>query len=815
MKKLFSLMAVACIAFTSQAQTGANVSGNIKDGGNQKVIDAATIALLKAKDSSTVKLTYSEKTGNFQFENIKEGSYLVMATSVGHAKTYSPVFTVSGTNPVNVGTLQLVIQEKSLKGVTVVAKKPFVEQKIDKMVVNVDAAVTNAGSTALEVLEKSPGITVDKDGNISLKGKAGVRVYIDGRPSYLSGADLANLLKSMQASQLDQLEIMTNPSAKYDAAGNAGVINIKLKKSKIVGLNGSLSSSYTQGLRSRFNESLNINYRKNNLNLFGNVSYNNNRQRQQITIMRNFRDKDTKELLSIFDQQANLNSSKEYLDLRFGADYNLSKKTTIGALVSGFYNPEEMRNNNSSYIKNNQGVVNSLTTATTSMKNRWQNFSANVNFRHLFDSTGRELTADVDYSNYYSTSKQTLANNYFDANNVKMAPSDTLLGNIPSNIDIFSAKADYTQSVLRNGKLEAGVKVSFVKTDNNARYDSLINNVQVPDWGRTNHFVYEEQIQAAYLNLQKPLSKKWDMQLGLRVENTIAKGKQLTTGESFDRNYAQLFPTAYFSYKMNEANTFAVNYGRRIERPDYSDLNPFFFFLDRYTYQTGNPRLSPQFAHNIELTHSFKGILNTTLNYSKTTDMIQDIFEQNEATQETFIKKANLASGEQFGIAVNASLNPAKWLSMNIYANLSNNRFKGFVNNANVDLSTNMFSTNMSAQLNFGKGWKGSVDGFYRGGGLDGVMAISPLWVANAGVSKNVLNNKGTVRVSVRDIFWTQRFKGTAQYSYIDTWFRQWRDSRQVTVGFTYRFSKGKVSAPRRKIGGADEEKGRVKAGGN
>jgi len=815
MKKLFSLMAVACIAFTSQAQTGANVSGNIKDGSNQKVIDAATIALLKAKDSSTVKLTYSEKTGNFQFENIKEGSYLVMATSVGHAKTYSPVFTVSGTNPVNVGTLQLVIQEKSLKGVTVVAKKPFVEQKIDKMVVNVDAAVTNAGSTALEVLEKSPGITVDKDGNISLKGKAGVRVYIDGRPSYLSGADLANLLKSMQASQLDQLEIMTNPSAKYDAAGNAGVINIKLKKSKIVGLNGSISSSYTQGLRSRFNESLNINYRKNNLNLFGNVSYNNNRQRQQITIMRNFRDKDTKELLSIFDQQANLNSSKEYLDLRFGADYNLSKKTTIGALVSGFYNPEEMRNNNSSYIKNNQGVVNSLTTATTSMKNRWQNFSANVNFRHLFDSTGRELTADVDYSNYYSTSKQTLANNYFDANNVKMAPSDTLLGNIPSNIDIFSAKADYTQSVLRNGKLEAGVKVSFVKTDNNARYDSLINNVQVPDWGRTNHFVYEEQIQAAYLNLQKPLSKKWDMQLGLRVENTIAKGKQLTTGESFDRNYAQLFPTAYFSYKMNEANTFAVNYGRRIERPDYSDLNPFFFFLDRYTYQTGNPRLSPQFAHNIELTHSFKGILNTTLNYSKTTDMIQDIFEQNEATQETFIKKANLASGEQFGIAVNASLNPAKWLSMNIYANLSNNRFKGFVNNANVDLSTNMFSTNMSAQLNFGKGWKGSVDGFYRGGGLDGVMAISPLWVANAGISKNVLNNKGTVRVSVRDIFWTQRFKGTAQYSYIDTWFRQWRDSRQVTVGFTYRFSKGKVSAPRRKIGGADEEKGRVKAGGN
>lgn len=814
MKKLFSLMAGACIALGSLAQTGIKVTGNIKDGGNQKVIDAATIALLKAKDSSAVKLTYSEKSGQFQFEGIKDGSYLVMATSVGHGKTYSPAFSVSGSD-VSVGTLQLLVQEKSLKGVTVVAKKPFIEQKIDKTVVNVDAAVTNAGSTAMEILEKSPGITVDKNGNISLKGKNGVRIYIDGRPSYLSGADLANLLKNMQASQLDQLEIMTNPSAKYDAAGNAGVINIKLKKSKVMGFNGSLSSSYTQGMVPRFNESASINYRKNKLNLFGNASYSNNRQEQEIVIMRNFRNKDTKELLSIFDQKAELSNRRQNLDVRLGADYSLSKRTTVGALVTGFYNPEKMRNNNNTYLKDKMGVVNSLTTATTDMNNKWQNLSANVNLRHVFDSTGKELTFDVDYSNYQSTSKQTLANNYFDVNNIKMAPGDTLVGNIPSTIRIFSGKADYTQTILRNGKLEAGIKASFVKTDNDARYDSLINNLLVPDFGRTNHFVYEEQIQAAYVNLQKPLNKKWDMQLGLRLENTVAKGKQLTTGEQFNRDYVQLFPTAYFSYKMNATNTFSVNYGRRIERPDYSDLNPFFFFLDRYTYQAGNPRLSPQFSHNVELSHSYKGIVNTTLNYSKTTDMMQDIFEQNETTQETFIKKANIASGEQFGLAVNAGFEPTKWLAVNAYSNVSRNRFKGFINNTDVDLTNVMFTGNLSLQLNFGKGWKGSVDGFYRGGGLDGVMAISPMWAANAGVSKTVLKNKGTIRLAMRDIFWTQRFKGTAQYAYIDTWFRQWRDSRQVTLGFTYRFSKGKVNAQRRKIGGADEEKGRVKAGGN
>jgi iron complex outermembrane recepter protein len=276
-----------------------------------------------------------------------------------------------------------------------------------------------------------------------------------------------------------------------------------------------------------------------------------------------------------------------------------------------------------------------------------------------------------------------------------------------------------------------------------------------------------------------------------------------------------LFPTAYVSYKMNAANTFSVNYGRRIERPDYADLNPFFFFLDRYTYQAGNPQLSPQFSNNIELSHSYKGFLNTTLNYSKTTDLMEDIFEQNEAKQETYVKKANIASREQLGISVNASLNPVKWLSVNVYANLSNNHYKGFINNTNVSLTNNTFTTNVSAQMNLGKGFKASTDAFYRGGGLEGVLFINPVWAANAGISKTVLKGRGTVKASVRDIFWSQKIKGIAQYSYIDTWFRQVRDSRQVTLNVTYRFGKGKASAPRRKIGGADEEKGRVKSGGN
>ncbi len=303
--------------------------------------------------------------------------------------------------------------------------------------------------------------------------------------------------------------------------------------------------------------------------------------------------------------------------------------------------------------------------------------------------------------------------------------------------------------------------------------------------------------------------------MGLRLENTTSKGNQLTTGDKFTRNYTQLFPTAYVSYKMNEKNTFSLNYGRRIERPDYADLNPFYFFLDKYTYQTGNPNLRPQFSHNMELSHSFKGFLNTTLNYYKATDLINDIFEQNEATKETFVIKSNIASQQQIGLAVSAGFPVGKKVNVNLYSHLSNNRFKGFINNSNVDISNSFVESNASLQIDMGKGWKSELSGFYRTKALEGVMVINALGALNAGVSKAVLKNKGTVKLGVRDILWTQKGTGTAQYAYIDTKFKQQRDSRQVSLNFTWRFGKGKAAAPKRKIGGADEEKGRVKSGGN
>ena len=816
MKHLFNLLTAMSISIVSLAQNTGKITGSIKDGGNQKIIDAATISLLKSKDSSLVKTAITDKEGNFVFENLKEGNYFVSASSLGHSKVYSNSFTLTQEqNNINVGVLQLVPVNESLKEVVVTSKKPFIERRLDRTIVNVDASISNAGSSAMEVLEKSPGITIDKDGNISLKGKQGVKVFIDGKPSYLSGPDLANLLKSMGSAQLDQIEIMTNPPAKYDAAGNAGIINIKTKKNKTIGYNGSISSSVTQGKYIRTNESINLNYRNKNINVFGNYSFRHDKNYSDLTILRKFRDKNSKELLSIFDQQSKFTNDNNSNNAKLGIDINVSKKTTVGVVASGFINTEKFDNNNITLLKNGMNITDSSTFASTEMNNKWKNFSGNFNLRHVFDTTGRELTFDADYIHYTQNSSQSLANQYFDAANQKNAANDTLISTIPSDIKIYSFKADYSQPLKGNAKLEAGVKASFVKTDNDAAYDYLVNGKMVHDTNRSNHFVYDEQIKAAYINVNKQLNKKWSTQLGLRLENTVSKGNQVTTNEKFERNYTQLFPTVFVGYEMNEKNNFSVNYGRRIERPDYADLNPFFFFLDKYTYQAGNTNLRPQFSHNIELSHTYAGNFTTTLNYTKTTDLINDVLDQNEEKNETFITKSNIASQRQYGITVTTMVPVKKWLKINLYANFSNNRFQGFINNSTVDLQSNLLTTNVNAQMSLGKGWNAELSGFYRTKGLEGVLLIGGLGAVNGGISKSVLNNKGTVKLGFRDIFSTQQFKGYAEYSYIDTRFVQKRDSRQASLSFNWRFGNAKIAAPKRKAGGASDEQSRVKTGNN
>jgi len=375
MKQILTLLMLMIISFAALAQKTGRVSGTVVDG-SQKTIESATIALIKAKDSSEVKFSVADKNGNFVFENLPAGKYLVSITAVGHTKGFSEGFEISeGSTEIKLKNIELVPQSKSMGTVVVTAKRPLIEQKIDRTIVNVEASVTNVGASALEVLEKSPGLSVDKDGNISLKGKQGVMVLVDGRPTHLGGADLANLLRSMNANQLDQIEIMTNPPAKYDAAGNAGIINIKTKKNKQFGYNGSLTLGYAQGKYPKFNEGINFNYRHNKVNLFTNLSHNYRERFNNLDIQRNFLDRTSKDILSHFDQQARMKNQGNSYNVKLGADYFAGKNTTLGVVFTGFSSPNKSENRNLIDIYNNAGVLQSKTKALSLQNELWKNFS--------------------------------------------------------------------------------------------------------------------------------------------------------------------------------------------------------------------------------------------------------------------------------------------------------------------------------------------------------------------------------------------------------------------------------------------------------
>jgi iron complex outermembrane recepter protein len=805
----FVLIATNVVAQSSKGKIyGAVINGN------QKPVEGASISLLKAKDSSLVKITVAGKSGNFELEKLDGGNYLLSITAVGYsAFVTQPQSLGEGKWELNIGNITLQESNTSLNAVTVVARKPLIEQKADRTIVNVDAAVTNVGATALEVLEKSPGVSVDRDGNISLKGKQGVLVMIDGKPTYLSNADLATMLGSMSANQLDQIEIMTNPPAKYDAAGNSGIINIKTKKNKQKGFNGNASLSYGQGRYWKTNNSINLNYRDVKYNLFLNYSLNGNAGFSDLHIKRTYYDKDGKTVIALFDQPTNMTYHGTNNTLKLGMDYYLKKKTTVGFVANGFVSPHEFNSRSTGYLNDAFGKTDSIADTKSNNNERWKNGSVNLNFRRQINDSS-EINADFDFIQYNSNNNQHFYNNTFFPDGSVIEVGE-LKGVLPSDIKIYSGKADYSKMLMKGLKLDAGVKSSLVKTDNMAEYHNLSGGEWEPDYDKSNHFLYEENINAAYLNFNKPL-KKWTVQAGLRFENTNYKGHQLGNAQkpdsAFSRNYNSLFPTAFISYAVDSNNTFSINAGRRIDRPAYQDLNPFIFFINKFTYATGNPFLQPQYTNNFELTHSYKNRLTTTLSYSKTSSYITQVFRTEGEV--TTLSDGNLGTMENFGISMSTQLNLTKWWSLNLSGNLNYRKVDGESMGTVIKTEGVNGQVNANNQFKFNKGWAAELSGFYNSRNVEGQFEIGGFGQVSTGVSKQVFKEKGSVKFNVRDIFYSSVINGQITYGNVIEHFIQSHDSRVFTLAFTYRFGKTFKDAPRRNNGGASDEQSRVRAGG-
>jgi iron complex outermembrane recepter protein len=823
MRKITLLLAavLGSILFVAAQSKNGKITGSIKDG-SLKDLQSSTITLLRAKDSSSIKFAVANKNGEYEFAGIPEGKYIVSVTSVGYGKTFSPSFEITEAKPeINLGIITLTETAKTIGEVTVSARRPFIETRIDKTVVNVEASPTSAGATALEVLEKSPGITVDNDGNISLRGKAGVIVMMDGKPTYLSAADLANLLKNTPASALDQIEIMTNPSARYDASGNSGVINIKTKKGRAGGFNGSIMVGVTTSFFTsregtlyvipKTQNSFTFNWRKNKINFFGNYNPNVFRGRNRLEISRTRLDAN-KNIEGYTDTETRFKFGNQNHTLKLGLDYYADKKNTFGVVVSGFSFSGHPTPKTVTVLSDPNGVTTSSLVSATDNRIKFKNLTTNFNYRHTFDSAGRELSADFDFVAYDNTSKMLLTTDFYDAAN-QYDGQMLLRGHLPSKIEIYSLKSDYVHPLKKGGRIEAGVKSSIVKNDNLVEYTRWDGLKWVIDAARANHFIYDENINAVYLNANTQV-KKWSFQTGLRLENTIAKGHQLSNDSSFKRNFTNLFPSAFISYAVNKSNQLTVSYSRRINRPNYQDLNPFTYFLDSLSYRKGNPFLLPQFSHNIELSHSFKNKLITTLNYNNTKNVIAQIIRPDG--EKSSLVPDNVARFRNIGISVTAPFPVNKWWNMNLFTNVFNNHYEGEYNGEPLNVSYTSFLFNMTQTFTLKQGFTLEVSGFYRAKGVDQLTINDPMYVVSFGGQKQIMKGKGTLRLNLRDPFWIQRYGGVTKYDIVDTRVKNRWDNRQVTATFTYRFGKNtqQNQPPRRRNSATQDEQNRVGQGG-
>ncbi len=821
MPLVLSLLLTICVNAQPAPITG-KVTGQLVDAAG-KPLEFATLLLVQAKDSSLVKGEISDARGVYQFENVPVGNYRVAGQQVGYRKTYSQPITIDEQHPtIALPMLTLPQETRQLAEVQVVAKKPFIEQQVDKMVLNVENSIVSSGSTALEVLEKAPGVTIDRQNDqIKLRGKSGVVVYIDGKPSYLSETEVSNLLKSTPSDNIASIEIITQPGAKYDAAGNSGIINIKFKRNKNFGTNGSMTLGTGYGWaydldgnlvnRPKVNGSLSLNHREGKLNVFGTVSAFEWQSFQSNTISRAI---PYNGQVTYFDQSSFRPINRNGLNYRAGIDYFLTKKTTIGLLVNGFTNNGGENGLNRSVLSDQTGLVTSRPSTTTNGRNQLLNLATNLNIKHAFDDKGHEWTADLDRVRYNGRNNNLLNTVYVNGQNQPTRTDQTLRTTMPSVIDIWAIKTDYVHPLAKGAKLEAGLKSAFVHSDNNSVYDTLQaeNQVWQHDAGRSNQFQYAENVNAGYVNYSGAIGKKLKVQVGLRAEHTHSSGYSVTLDQRVTRDYLNLFPTLFLSQTIDSSHVLNLSYSRRIDRPNYQNLNPFVYYLDPYTYQQGNPFLRPQYTSSVELTHVYKGAISTALNFSRTTDFINQETPMQIADKNiVYVTPQNLGTLDNVGLTISFPVPVTKWWMMQ-------NNINGYYQHYNTFYASQPYTVafvavNLYSSNNFtiNKLWSAELSGWFNSAQQYGFYKVQPMGSFSLGLQRKVLDGKGSFKLNISDPFWLAKFNGRAQFQDIDLKVNSRWENRRVSLTFSYRFGNQNVKAARQRDSATSGEQGRVK----
>ncbi|MEM7161392.1 MAG: outer membrane beta-barrel protein [Bacteroidota bacterium] len=794
-KFVHTLLFLLCISVVS-AQSF-KVSGSVLDEAGAGV-PFASLALYSSADSVLVKTAISSENGGFSINGLDKGSYYLAATFVGYTTFNTEVFELTAGDR-DLGKITLKSGNVQLDAVDIVAQKAVVEVMADKTVFNVENVGSTAGLSGFDILRKSPGVIIDNNDNVIVEGKSGVQFWIDGKPSILAGDDLTNYLRSLQASDIESIEVITQPSSKYDAEGTAGIINIVLKRNKNYGTNGSLSAGGAYGRYWKHNNSLSLNNRTRKTNLYMNYSGQLNKTFNTL----NFR----REVLGMaFDQRSIEVPDNDSYNLKAGMDYFLSPKSTLGLIVNGNVSDGVSTNTSRMEISNTgTGALEAVLRASSTDDFDNQNIYLNANYRFQ-DTLGHKFSMDVDWGNYTSDRVNLQPNDYFNSTEDSLLFRTNYQMITPLDIEIKSIKGDYEQDFL-GGALAIGVKVVEIQTDNSFDFFSEQDGLLQYEPENSNSFDYSEMVTAGYFNYAAG-NQKFSYQFGLRAEQTNSLGVltsvQMTEDDRVERDYLNLFPSGGFTYNYHPKNTFAVNYSRRINRPEYQNLNPFEYRLNELGFRKGNPFLQPSYTHNVKVTNTHNYTLSTSLSYSYVQDFTAQVVDTLDA-QVSFLQTRNVADEQVFSANVSYPFQVEKWWSVFLNASYNYTRYIA-LDDKFQPLQRGTFNIFGQNTFNLPKNYRFELSGWYNSpsiwGGTFKTGAVGSLDLA---LSKKFFDDRLTASVSGSDIFLFSPWTGEGNFGAVDLNADGRWESRQVRFNFLYTFGNQNVKVKKRKSGTEDE----------
>lgn len=762
----------------------------------------ANVALLEASSGKLITGAVSDEQGLFSITSSNTSSLKVQVSMIGFETYESQSFTLSPGEVTNLGTIMLEEELSSLGEVEVRSTRPNIVIEADKTVVTVEGTVMAEGSTALDVIGRSPGVYVDGDGNINLNGRSGIIVLIDDRQTYMSSEDLANFLRSMPAENIKSIEVINNPSARFDAEGSAGALNIKLKKNNMNGVNGNIQLGHQyNGLHAPFTNAT-VNVKQGKWTSNASINYNEFARLMDLDIMRRFQ---LEEGTSLFDQSARIDMRRRNLFFNGGTDYQINQQHSVGMSI------QASGSNGSEDGNSLTGISNPLTTdrdflqALNDSESNSNRFFTNFHYVGNLDTLGTRLSADIDFTRMESGSLGMLNNNYW-VNEREDLRSDRIRTANDMLYTIFTSKVDFIKPLKKGMIMETGLKGSWVRSDNelDIRIGPAGEPLQVDP--SSNEFIYHENVWAGYVSLKGNFSPQLDYQFGLRGEYSDITGTSVTMDQVNKQQYFDLFPSMYLQHKLSDNYQIVYNVNRRITRPNYRLLNPFVFYIDPLTTERGNPGLTPQYANNFEMNHILKGTYQFTLAYSRTTNAFNQIMIQNEDTRETILQIQNLDREDNFSLRMMVPFDITKWWSTSNMLQVYYNRFQSPLGTEMLDMEqvSGMFRSQHT--LSLPKGYKMEIMGLYLSPFLEGQTKIQGVGWVDAGMTKSFKKDKFSLTVNATDVFRTQVFRVNVLFDQIDTRIEQYNSNQGIRVTLRYRFSHGEQFRVANRSGSKEEQ---------